>query len=145
MKINESYPLVHSLKRKGDHLQMCWGLSTQCQAPSQQEHQDLQYYGPFNLSGLYTLLSIDFCIFQLAVHTIDEIGSPKLLERMAWYKGFYPSNVILRKEIISGNNIFKKCFWCNFSRSLHCAFDRLDASAESIPVDFLRFSGVSLT
>ena len=114
MKINESYPLVHSLKRKGDHLQMCWGLSTQCQAPSQQEHQDLQYYGPFNLSGLYTLLSIDFCIFQLAVHTIDEIGSPKLLKEWLGIKGFTRQMSYyerkLYQEIIFSRNVFGVTF-----------------------------------
>jgi len=69
-----------------------------------------------------------------------------------WKNGLVPrvlqSNVILRKKNMTGNNIFKKypwaCFGCNFSRSLHCAFDRLDATAERIPIIFLRFSGFSL-
>ena len=44
---------------------------------------------------------------------------------------------------MTGNNIFKKfleaCFLCNFSRSLHCASDRLDATVGRIPIIFLKF------
>jgi len=49
-----------------------------------------------------------------------------------------------RKQFCS-RNLLEHVFWCNFSRSLHCAFDRLDATTERIPVIFLRFSGFFLT
>ena len=56
---------------------------------------------------------------------------------------FHPG--ILRKKKMTGNKISKKfpwgSFWGNFSSYLHCAFDRLDATAERIPIISLRFSG----
>ena len=68
---------------------------------------------------------------------------------MAGSQWVYLSNGILRKENMTGNNILKKfpcaCWQCNFSRFLHCAFDRLDATAGRVPMNFLRFSGFFLT
>ena len=68
----------------------------------------------FNRESLYPRRA-DSCMA-----TNDESGSqPKLFARMVWFQGVYPSNGILRKKIMTGNNIFKKfpsaCFWCNFS------------------------------
>jgi len=107
----------------------------------------------------YQMLSLYFYVSQVSRQayiktmqptTNNAIGSPpKLFARMAGSQGFYPSYGILRMKNITGNNIFKKLswayFWCNFLRFLHYAFDRLDTTAERIPMIFLRFSSFFLT
>ena len=97
-------------------------------------------------SGVVT----DRCDCANSQSTKYRIGSlPETVGRIAWSQGFYPSNGILRKENMTRNNIFKKlpwaCFQCNFLRSLEYAFDRLDATAERIPVKFWGFFGSFLT
>jgi len=97
-------------------------------------------------SGVVT----DRCDYANSHSTKYRISSlSETVGRMAWSQGFYPSNGILRKENMTLSNVFKKltwaCFQCNFLRSLDCAFDRLDATAEKIPVNFLKVFGSFLT